>query len=144
MEAGYYAPGLGRFVSRDPIGFDGGIDLYAYCGGDPVNYWDPDGTKEFTKDYFKELLRKGIDTFLDIGPWQNILGIMECFHVPRYDKLGENKLLPIKCDEDAKDADTDFIIGTMGMGSFLSIDEAPAIEADDPIAAKEIWNDACT
>ncbi len=141
MQARYYAPGLGRFVSRDPIGFAGGINLYAYCGGDPVNYWEPDGTTEFTKDYFKELLRKGIDTFLDIGPWQDVWGILESFHVPLYDKLGENKLLPIKDDEDAKDADTDFIIGTMGMGSFLSIDEAPASEADDPIAAADAANE---
>ncbi len=44
MEARYYAPSLGRFVSRDPIGFAGGINLYAYCGGDPINYWDPEGT----------------------------------------------------------------------------------------------------
>ncbi len=44
MEARYYSPALGRFVSRDPIGFDGGINLYAYCGGDPVNFGDPNGT----------------------------------------------------------------------------------------------------
>ncbi len=43
MEARYYAPSLGRFLSRDPIGFAGGINLYAYCGGDPVNYRDPEG-----------------------------------------------------------------------------------------------------
>ena len=141
MEARYYSPSLGRFLSKDPISFAGGINLYAYCGGDPINYWDPDGTREFTKDYFKELLRKGIDTFLDIGPWQDIWGILKSFHVPRYDKLGENKLLPIKDDEDAKDADTDFIIGTMGMGSFLSIDEAPAIAADNPIAAADAANE---
>src|SRR5688572_30515617 len=39
----YYAPLLGRFISRDPIGFGGGINLYAYGYGDPVNYTDPDG-----------------------------------------------------------------------------------------------------
>jgi len=39
----YYAPSLGRFISRDPIGFDGGINLYAYGFGDPVNYSDPEG-----------------------------------------------------------------------------------------------------
>ncbi len=44
MEARYYAPSLGRFVSRDPIGFASGINLYAYCYGNPINYWDPEGT----------------------------------------------------------------------------------------------------
>ena len=43
MRTRYYAPGLGRFVCRDPIGFAGGINLYAYCDGDPINYWDPSG-----------------------------------------------------------------------------------------------------
>jgi RHS repeat-associated protein len=47
MEARYYAPALGRFLSRDPIGFAGGINLYAYCGGDPVNYEDPGGMDFF-------------------------------------------------------------------------------------------------
>ena len=38
-----YAPGLGRFLERDPIGFDGGINLYAYCEGSPVGAADPLG-----------------------------------------------------------------------------------------------------
>jgi RHS repeat-associated protein len=44
MEARYYSPSLGRFLSRDPIGFDGGINPYAYCYGDQGNYEDPEGT----------------------------------------------------------------------------------------------------
>ena len=39
----YYSPKLGRWLSRDPIGFGGGINLYGYCGGDPVNFADPSG-----------------------------------------------------------------------------------------------------
>jgi RHS repeat-associated protein len=41
--ARYYAPGLGRFVSEDPIGFKGGLNLYGYVDGDPVNWADPSG-----------------------------------------------------------------------------------------------------
>jgi RHS repeat-associated protein len=41
--ARYYHPGLGRFASRDPIGMRGGINSYAYAGGNPVNYNDPSG-----------------------------------------------------------------------------------------------------
>jgi hypothetical protein len=39
----YYCPRLGRWISRDPIKEDGGINLYAYCGNDPVNRHDPLG-----------------------------------------------------------------------------------------------------
>jgi len=38
-----YDPGTGRFVSADPIGVAGGINLYGYSGGDPVNNVDPSG-----------------------------------------------------------------------------------------------------
>jgi RHS repeat-associated protein len=38
-----YDPFSGRWLSRDPAGEVGGINLYAYVGGDPVNEVDPDG-----------------------------------------------------------------------------------------------------
>lgn len=41
--ARYYDPQLGRFLSEDPIGIDGGLNLYAYAGNDPVNASDPTG-----------------------------------------------------------------------------------------------------
>lgn len=43
VRARYYDPHLGRFISEDPIGLAGGINLYAYAMGDPVNGWDPSG-----------------------------------------------------------------------------------------------------
>jgi RHS repeat-associated protein len=39
----YYCPNLARFITRDPAGLDGGINPYAYCGGDPVDMVDVDG-----------------------------------------------------------------------------------------------------
>jgi RHS repeat-associated protein len=42
--ARYYHPGLQRFISEDPIGFEGGdVNLYGYVGNSPVNYVDPSG-----------------------------------------------------------------------------------------------------
>jgi RHS repeat-associated protein len=43
MGARYYEPKGGRFLSPDPIGYPLCLDLYAYAGGDPVNYLDLDG-----------------------------------------------------------------------------------------------------
>ena len=39
----YYDPDAGRYVSADPIGLDGGMNLYAYVKNDPVNWVDPLG-----------------------------------------------------------------------------------------------------
>ncbi len=36
----YYEPDLGRFINRDPIEEDGGLNLYGFVGNDPVNFYD--------------------------------------------------------------------------------------------------------
>ena len=40
----WYDSVTGRWLSKDPIGLNGGLNLYAFCNGDPVNYLDADGT----------------------------------------------------------------------------------------------------
>ncbi|MFZ5569765.1 MAG: RHS repeat domain-containing protein [Thermodesulfobacteriota bacterium] len=39
----YYDPSIGRYLSPDPIKFAGGLNLYQYVGGDPINYTDSIG-----------------------------------------------------------------------------------------------------
>lgn len=46
MRARYYHPWLGRFISQDPIQFNGGNNWYAFTSGDPIFGSDPSGLTE--------------------------------------------------------------------------------------------------
>ena len=48
LKTRYYDPEIGRFISPDSIDYQSpesinGLNLYAYCGNDPINMVDPDG-----------------------------------------------------------------------------------------------------
>ncbi|MCR4336509.1 MAG: RHS repeat-associated core domain-containing protein [Candidatus Omnitrophica bacterium] len=41
--ARYMDPTTGRFLQEDPLGYEGGLNLYSYVNGNPINYIDPSG-----------------------------------------------------------------------------------------------------
>ncbi len=43
MQARFYDPVIGRFLSTDPIDYADQLNLYAYVGQDPMNFVDTDG-----------------------------------------------------------------------------------------------------
>ena len=55
----YFAPWLGRWVNPDPAGSVDGLNLYCFCGNNPVCRTDSDGR-------FWESYEEAIEAFLDI------------------------------------------------------------------------------
>lgn len=45
--ARYYDPMEGRFISKDQIGFEAGINLYSYVQNNPINLVDPSGLWQY-------------------------------------------------------------------------------------------------
>ncbi len=59
LQSRYYDPELGRFISADSIEYLdpetlGGLNLYAYCGNNPVMGIDPEGTEK--RKWWEKLL----------------------------------------------------------------------------------------
>ena len=56
----YYSPDMGRWLSRDPIEEQGGLNLYGFVNNDPVNKWDKLGMSYVCSKYevWKEEYKK--------------------------------------------------------------------------------------
>jgi RHS repeat-associated protein len=68
--ARYYNPFMGRFLQTDSIGYDGGMNLYAYCINNPLNFIDPLG---LLRDYIPGEPLTGIIRSSE-GNWWGLVG----------------------------------------------------------------------
>ena len=62
----YYDPAFGRFLNRDPIGLDGGMNRYGFLEGNPVSQVDPQGLDGFTIlgfEFTPEGALQGLNTY---------------------------------------------------------------------------------
>ncbi|MEY2520252.1 MAG: hypothetical protein QOF24_2011 [Verrucomicrobiota bacterium] len=66
-----YHPGLGRFMSEDPLGFDAGdANLFRYCGNDSVNVSDPFGLEKNYEAHTSSTDPVVVDsTWIEINPF---------------------------------------------------------------------------
>lgn len=58
----YYDPNVGRYLTPDPLGLAGGLNLYTYADNDPVNHIDRNGlyTSLHTKEGMAMMLMLGL------------------------------------------------------------------------------------
>jgi RHS repeat-associated protein len=56
--ARWYDPAAGRFISEDPVGASGGLNLYGYVENSPLNSSDPTGLYPPSHPYCQSLLRR--------------------------------------------------------------------------------------
>jgi RHS repeat-associated protein len=62
----WYAPTIGRWLSKDPIGLKGGLNLYAFCGNNAVMFRDPWGDKIYIygSDSEKKIILDALGSFV--------------------------------------------------------------------------------
>jgi len=67
----YYDPAIGRYLTSDPIGLDGGINLYPYCLNNPINEIDPFGLQQYNAANAYHLLHHGYKSPQVVIPWRD-------------------------------------------------------------------------
>jgi hypothetical protein len=59
------------FTQEDPIGLAGGLNLYGFAGGDPINFWDPFGLRDttFADNAARELVQGCVQASTECADW---------------------------------------------------------------------------
>jgi RHS repeat-associated protein len=67
----YYKPSAGRWISRDPIQEDGGINMYEFSKNNPINYFDKFGLESMNETYLKMFEKPGFqDAYNEV--WEGL------------------------------------------------------------------------
>jgi RHS repeat-associated protein len=112
--ARFYDPQLGRFISEDPIGLVGGINLFAYVFNNPATYTDPSGLCAAAKI---------VDTCNDPSSWPRRL--RDARQIAR--KIGfrvNDSGIAYPVNGRNTPADVKFILEKNGFTPFINIEES--------------------
>jgi RHS repeat-associated protein len=71
-----YDPELGRWLSADPIGEEGGLNLYGYVGGNSVNLYDPNGLSPMGTEGGGDYDQDNVSSFRGHG-WSDLFDFIE-------------------------------------------------------------------
>lgn len=63
----YYNPTTARWLNRDPLQEEGGLNLYGYCQNDPINLIDPIGDRVLIKQSSQAAFRKWYNRCIKLG-----------------------------------------------------------------------------
>ncbi len=64
----YYSAREGRFLGRDPIEEEGGLNLYGFCGNDGANRYDYLGQKSFLSKFWSKFRHTIISAVISVIP----------------------------------------------------------------------------
>jgi RHS repeat-associated protein len=108
----WYDPETGRWLSKDPIGLSGGLNLYAFCGNTPIslvdafglNWWD--ATKRFGSDAINGYVR---GDFIEDPNLANSIGAIAAGFTPIWGQISDARDTMVNvvnvwdhpCDSDA-------------------------------------------
>jgi RHS repeat-associated protein len=111
----WYQPDVGRFVQRDPIGIAGGLNVYLYCGANPLGRVDPDGLWALA-GALKEIA---------LWPYNHYLN-----QAPKVEQSGTRQMLKIVCRQHIQSNNTPYNKPTR-VDANSSVDSAFYIRRED-------------
>lgn len=78
-----YDPATGRFTQEDPLGLAGGLNLYGFANGDPVNYSDPFGLSPLWQISCRVIYQPGVTrpSSLRVRLFLRAVAVLECRNV---------------------------------------------------------------
>jgi RHS repeat-associated protein len=116
--ARFCVPNLGRWISIDPSGTEGGLNLYAYAGGNPLKYLDSSGrglkaTEEFS-------VKPQIRGALEAAEWLFSEEVAFDFTDPETGKVYKNLRLDFGIRDPAGPAQEGALFGAEAKGAEIS------------------------
>jgi RHS repeat-associated protein len=103
----YYDPAAGRFIGRDPLGWDEGPNRYGYVGGNPARYTDPFGLEKRKEWSGDEEKRRELCEALKRS--QNLRHFVD-LHDPTWNGTYGDRLFNLEYDTIYGDTDIDWMI----------------------------------